>query len=247
MAFFGVPSAKAICGSEGGEDISSFDDILEALPKLVSRHESGHETLITVGRRRVCLARTAIVATAVDELLSFQEPICINHLLPPCCSGFLVPWCQLSLNAHHGSAVRNYRRTEGLRAGKPHIRQFPNDNCECSSLAHDWPRVSLICIKDPGHDLSRFSFWAGFISRSSELSRNVQEGQAMLKFGRDENSRLETGQPSREVIKPCSSGLKPTALTEAQIDAWVRHATASNGFGDAATTAMQRPDASARR
>jgi hypothetical protein len=105
MAFFGVPSAKAICGSEGGEDISSFDDILEALPKLVSRHESGHETLITVGRRRVYPARTAIVATAVDELLSFQEPICINHLLPPCCSGFLVPWCQLPLNAHHGSDV----------------------------------------------------------------------------------------------------------------------------------------------
>ena len=69
----------------------------------------------------------------------------------------------------------------------------------------------------------------------------------MLKFGRDENSRLETGQASREAIKPCSSSLKPTALTKDQTDAWARHATASNGFGDAATTAMQRPDASARR
>ncbi len=69
----------------------------------------------------------------------------------------------------------------------------------------------------------------------------------MLKFGRDENSRLETGQPSREAIKPCSSSLKPTALTKAQIDAWVRLAAASNGFGDAGTTAMQRPGASANR
>jgi hypothetical protein len=78
------------------------------------------------------------------------------------------------------------------------------------------------------------------------VSKDVQEGQAMLRFGRDENSRLEPGQPSREAIKPSSSSLKPTALTKAQIDAWVRHATASNGFGDAGTTAMQYRGASAR-
>jgi hypothetical protein len=68
----------------------------------------------------------------------------------------------------------------------------------------------------------------------------------MLNFGRDENSRLQPGQPSGEAIKPCSSSLKPTALTKAQIDAWVRHATASNGFADAGTTAMEHPGASAR-
>jgi hypothetical protein len=32
MAFFGVPSPKIICPSEGGEKLSSFDDIMEALP-----------------------------------------------------------------------------------------------------------------------------------------------------------------------------------------------------------------------
>jgi hypothetical protein len=31
-ALFGVPSPKIICGSEGGEEIPSFDDIMEALP-----------------------------------------------------------------------------------------------------------------------------------------------------------------------------------------------------------------------
>jgi hypothetical protein len=32
MAFFGVPSPKIIWGSEGGEEIPSFGDIMEALP-----------------------------------------------------------------------------------------------------------------------------------------------------------------------------------------------------------------------
>jgi len=32
MALFGVPSPKIICTSEGGEKLSSFDDIMEALP-----------------------------------------------------------------------------------------------------------------------------------------------------------------------------------------------------------------------
>jgi hypothetical protein len=45
MAFFGVPSPKIICRREGGEEILSIDDIIEALLKVVSIRGLGHETL----------------------------------------------------------------------------------------------------------------------------------------------------------------------------------------------------------
>ncbi len=69
----------------------------------------------------------------------------------------------------------------------------------------------------------------------------------MMKFGRNDVSSLETGQKSKEADRSCCSSLKPTALTKAQIDAWVRHAAACNGFADAGIDPAQCSGASPSR
>jgi hypothetical protein len=61
----------------------------------------------------------------------------------------------------------------------------------------------------------------------------------MMEFGQNDISSLKTGQESNEANKCCSSSLKPTQKTKVQIDAWARHATASNGFADAGTDPTQ--------
>lgn len=61
----------------------------------------------------------------------------------------------------------------------------------------------------------------------------------MMEISRGEIGGLETGRASRNAVRSCSWSLKPTVPAKSQIDAWARHATASNGFADAETIARK--------
>ena len=54
----------------------------------------------------------------------------------------------------------------------------------------------------------------------------------MMESRRIGTSSLETEQTSNEAARSFSSDLKAMAESKNQIDAWARHATASNGFAD---------------
>jgi hypothetical protein len=62
----------------------------------------------------------------------------------------------------------------------------------------------------------------------------------MSRSGRNEFNRLSSEQASGAAVKPCSSSFDNASQVKSEIEAWMRHAAASNGFGDAGVIAWDQ-------